>query len=338
MKFDYMKQITFIAALWLVCLIAHADDWMNRLNDGTPIVQLSVPGTHDTGTGNGFTEEWAEKALTFAQTQDCSLEEQLNCGVRAFDLRPALITDAEGTHLHIFHGLMKTQLNYEKALYQLCDFLDAHPTEFAFIVQRHETDGDGRNKGWEKAMNDFLHQNRISSHIIAYDSSLTVGDVRGKIIFLSRVRYAEQPVGAFIDDWTSDEDFAEQSKAKIVSGKGTSPLYVQDFYDTRGEDINIKLACIEKMLKAPKNDNPLVINHCSGYSASVMIGNDEFATTDGYRANASVTNTAMIKMLRSYNGATGLVMMDFAAVNKSGHYKVNSKKLIKTIIKQNFKK
>lgn len=334
-----MKHFYILTAVLLfVSITLKADDWMSRLADNTAITQLSIPGTHDTGTGNGFTSEWAEKAKTFAQTQDCSLAEQWERGVRAFDLRPALISDEEGTHLHIYHGLMKTQLSYEKALLQLCRFLDEHPSEFVFVVQRHETDGDGGNKGWNAAMDNFLHTDPVKGHIINYSSSLTVGDVRGKIIFLSRVRYAEQPVGAFIDNWTSDEDFIEQSSAVIFSANGKAPLYVQDYYDTCGENMKVKLQCIKNMLYAPKTDGALVINHCSGYSDIVTIDGNEYASSDGYRDNATVTNNAMIGMLKTYNGCTGLVMMDYAGVNKSGHFRVSGKKLIKAIIKQNFKR
>ena len=155
-----MKRNFLLILLFTVLCKAEvmkAENWMSRLSDATPISQLSVPGTHDTGTGNGFTPEWAEFGKTYAKTQDCSLAQQWASGIRAFDLRPAVANDNGNAHLHIFHGMMKTQLSYEDAIRQLIDSVTVSPSEFAFVVMRHEDDGDKGSKDWQPMMNAFLN-------------------------------------------------------------------------------------------------------------------------------------------------------------------------------------
>ena len=323
--------------------------WMARLDDATPITQLSVPGTHDTGTGNGFTDEWKELGKTFGTTQDCSLEQQLASGIRAFDLRPAVASD--GAHLNIFHGVMKTNLNYEDAIHTLIRFVTANSTEFAFVVMRHEDDGDNGSKEWGRIMEAFLNSPEVKSHIADYSPSLTVKDVRGKIIVLSRKRYADSPVGGYIEKWTSDEDINAQCSGKVWSQAGKGSLYVQDYYSTHGEQMDIKLKNLERMLDMAMNAMrrdlsplasthlPLIINHTSGYTEEKTIEgtNVSMATNAGYRDNAAHTNKCVINYLKKHKGPTGLIMMDFAGVNKSDKFKVRSLELTQAVVKQNFR-
>lgn len=53
-------------------------NWMGRISDDAYFMQLSVPGTHDAGTGDGFT--WGDLGDMFGKTQDLTW---LNSGQRA---------------------------------------------------------------------------------------------------------------------------------------------------------------------------------------------------------------------------------------------------------------
>lgn len=66
-----------ILAFCLNIVQVSADNWMKRLPDDAYVSTLSIPGTHDSGTGNGFvsvTESiygpWGDK---YARTQDISM-------------------------------------------------------------------------------------------------------------------------------------------------------------------------------------------------------------------------------------------------------------------------
>lgn len=340
------KRIRLLPLLFL-CLIAslqvEAKDWMSRLSDATPLTMVSIPGSHDAATGNGFTSEFDRYAARFARTQAIPLSQQWAAGTRAFDLRPAVVEENGNSSLHIFHGVVKTNASFEYAIKMLIDSVTTHNTEFAVVIMRHETDGDRGNSKWEKLMKEFLNRDDIKKHIVNYSPSLTVKDLRGKILVLSRVNYDVSPVGGYIENWTSEEDINAQKAVKVRGTKDTGSLYVQDYYETTSKKkMKTKLANIVRMLRISQarvslTDNPLIINHTSGFAQLDSIDGYQAATSDGYRKNAQRTNSKVIKYLKKHKGPTGIIMMDFSGVNKSGRFKVNGKKLTNKIIKQNFK-
>lgn len=69
---------------------------MSELPDDAYVAQVSIPGTHDSATGNGTTLD------SYARTQEISLDKQLELGIRAFDFRPK----ANGNTLEAHHGII----------------------------------------------------------------------------------------------------------------------------------------------------------------------------------------------------------------------------------------
>ena len=132
-------------------MLCHADDWMARLGDNVYVDQLSIPGTHDAGTGHGFdggkiNSSWGwlisiAGPANYGKTQDKNIGDQWDSGIRAFDLRPCV----NGNSLHIYHGILGTKINFHDALAIIRDKVIEHPTEFAIVMMRHETEGDNTN-------------------------------------------------------------------------------------------------------------------------------------------------------------------------------------------------
>lgn len=332
--FTVGKKIRVFVLVLAFLLTGHetsrADNWMSRLADNMLLTQLSIPGSHDAATGNGFATEWAEYGRVFGQTQECSIAGQWSAGVRAFDLRPALIDN----HLHIFHGRLKTNAGFEETIRQIIDSVRVNPGEFAVVVFRHETDGDAGNTEWEEAMKSFLYQRDICRHIVDYRPDLTVADMRGKILLLARKHYADTPVGGYVEEWSSDEDIHSQVAARIWSAEGQGVLFVQDYYETIGSKMNTKLRCMERMFITP-SFGELRINHCSAYTNEAMLEGERFATSDGYRDNATHTNHFALKMMMR-GRCPGIVMMDYAGVDVSNGYAVLGSKLVRAVIDNNF--
>lgn len=307
------------------------ENWMSRLDDVAYVHQVSIPGSHDAGTGNGTALD------AFARTQDLTIEEQFDAGVRAFDLRPSVNDGA----LQIYHGSIRTKISFDQALSALCSRLDDNPTEFVIVIMRHEDDheSDSERQQWNTLIRQTLNDNRYAERFIEFHEALTVGEARGKILILSRDRYADRPVGGFIDGWTHSADLSDQSRPSITGGNASDParLYVQDFYEVRDE-MDLKLSSLLTLLDLSTAFNKTVfhtwvINHTSGYC------NTGIASRNAYRANAVSTNTAVADYLsgRSQTGPTGMVMMDFAGVDLSGDHEVNGRKLIDAIVDNNFR-
>ena len=327
-----MKRILAIALFFTqaatVCL---GEDWMERLDDNAYLSQVSIPGTHDTATGEGWTGFLGELAgPSMGVTQDLSIAQQLNCGVRAFDLRPCVNED----ELVINHGVLQTKAKFPETLKQLCQFVTDHPTEFVVVVMRHESDGDDNSSLWNNMMNSCLNSDDVRPFLADYKRDITVGELRGKVLILSRDKYANTPVGGFISGWAHQSNYATGTIKGAAGVTGT--LYVQDFYEVM-EYTSLKLKGIEKLLDFSTQNNVnkstrhlvVCINCASGYTAS--------ASSDGNRDNAVLCNKKIIDYLadEKHAGPTGIIFMDFAGTDISESYEVRGLELVNAIINNN---
>ena len=59
------------------------NNWLSRVPDSTRVNKLSIPGTHDSGT---YACNW-DQFCDESQCQSWSLKDQLDSGIRYFDLR-----------------------------------------------------------------------------------------------------------------------------------------------------------------------------------------------------------------------------------------------------------
>ncbi|MCM1312932.1 MAG: hypothetical protein NC206_04270 [Bacteroides sp.] len=335
-----------LLSLLLIAGMSHnalADNWMKHLPDETYVAVLSIPGSHDTATGEGF-EESSDGALgeSFARTQDLSIGDQWKLGVRAFDFRPAT---REG-YLHCNHGIVATKAHFDEVLYQLRDSLIANPTEFAIIHLLHASNGDKVENAYNSMIQQLLKDEQIKDYLADFRTDLTVGDMRGKILILSRDKYASKPVGGFLSNWCGYIDWNVQTQG-LITGASLSTyakgrLYMQDLSDTHKEgELDNKIAAINKMLDfstthATKTKGQIVwvYNFASAYSKTIFSA----STSDGYRDNATYTHTAIIKYLNSHvAGPTGIILMDYAGVDQSGEYQTRGKELVDLLIANNFK-
>ncbi len=331
-----MRKLLFkIASVALLqtaaCTQAMAENWLTPMPDDIYISRISMPGTHDAGTGNGFNTFLGS---LFGQTQDLSISQQWDCGVRAFDLRPTVKKSGSNYTLQIYHGALETKVSFKDALLTLRDKLQENPGEFAVVIMRHESDANSSVQGeWPSVMETCLNSEELKDCFIKFKPKMTLGDVRGKILLLSRNEYNNGPVGGYITGWGHSENIADQRSGRIT-GNGNESLMVQDFYECTGTDgMTKKTTAIANMFKSSmvlsKRNLKWVINHASGYTQG--------ASTSGILDNAAKTSQFILEYLSepANNGFIGIVMMDFAGVNTSSGYKVNGLDLVNAVIAQN---
>lgn len=295
--------------------------WMTALDDYDYVCQLSIPGTHDTGTGNGFEGIGAIGGIVAGKTQDKNFSEQLKLGVRAFDLRPGV----DGSTLPIFHGPLKTKLTMNKAFVECISFLSANPGEFVIFIIRHETEGDSNNSNWAGNMID--HCNKYGDIIVPFSPKLRVGEVRGKIIVLTRSAFSHEKV-ATISSWGDNATFR---KGSIKSSNGNATLWLQDHYEISDEQVKADavVSLLDKsaaLCRDESNFGTWVINHASGYKGS--------ATNSNNSSNAKKTAQAIITRLLAKGrtpGPTGIILMDYAGTDAA----YNGTSLVDAIIDNN---
>ena len=105
-------------------------DWLGMVKDETKVCRLSIPGTHDTMTGMGFYQPGLKYVFnTTAISQVSTLEEQMACGIRFFDIRPVVSIDtlatipAEKQILRLAHGISEIDVTFEDAIDQMQRYL-----------------------------------------------------------------------------------------------------------------------------------------------------------------------------------------------------------------------
>lgn len=330
-----MKKTTTLLLLLVLTANLAAENWMAHLPDHIYVSQLSIPGTHDAATGNGV------QLAMFAQCQDVSVDKQWEAGIRAFDLRPIVKKD----HLHINHGIAETDLRFDDALYLLRDSLKANPSEFVIIHMLYANNYDEDKETYLTMLGELLGREDLKEYLIDFRRDLSVGDMRGKILILSRDKYDDLPIsGGFLHNWCGYVDWGAQTNCYITGpNSGTenrSKLYVQDYSNTNENDggVEKKINAAIKMLDfstthstEDKNDITWVFNFASSYPGDI-------STANGYRGNAAETNAAIIEYLSTHPaGPTGIILMDYACVDESQEYMTRGKELTDSLIANNFK-
>lgn len=270
-----------------------------------------------------------------ARTQQLSLAEQWDAGIRAFDLRPRAVNGV----LKIYHGITETKLTMEDALDDLVEKIQLYPTEGAIIIMQNE----GNSSGWDLLMKDLLKAYVDNGLLIDYRSDLTMGDLRGHVVVLSRSEYDEEgkPYGGYIEGWPGTlESTPNPIEGNIKYNGGSSKVVIQDYYKdvvpaTKNNSIGNLLQASDDSRKKGTVSNTLYINHCSGYVPYSVLN-----IVKAILQNAEATNAYASEIIESQtNMATGLVMIDFAGVDTHEYdgveYSVQGARLVNAVINSN---
>ena len=311
-------------------------EWMSHVSDTVSISSMSIPGTHDAATGEGMLS-----LPGFGVTQTLGLKEQWRCGVRAFDLRPAV----KDTLLYIYHGKLRTKVSFADALDILCAKLRRYPSEFAVVLLREESDSENEKEraSWPSLVGRAIQE--IGDRATVFSPDMKVADARGKILFLTRSAYKGTEKGALITGWNHSKDGS--INARIISyGNGKEArLQVQDYYaPTDARKRAVKQDAVKRYLalaaRAPMG--VWTMNFLSGYY-STWLGFTSLATTSGYKRNAAWLHPVVLESCKNDGRPMGIVFMDYAGVDKVGgglwhwkHFGVYGNELVKTIIERNF--
>lgn len=336
------KLLLHIILLFALPLSLPAQDfdghnWMQHLDDARTVASLSIPGAHDAATGEGL-----HMVAGFGKTQELSLAALWDCGVRAFDLRPAV----NGEELHIYHGPIRTKISFGKALEILCNKLAEHPTEFAIVLMREESDSENSTERalWPSTVGKAIEN--IGDKAATFSPAMKIEDVRGKIIFISRNAYTGCNRGAIIRGWSHSPQSTTNAVITSLTDDATARLQMQDYYaPTDKEKQKAKeeavLQCMR--LAAEASADVWTINFLSGYS-NRWLGFTPFATTSGYKRNAERIHPIVINSLTEKPQPTGIMMLDFAGCDKTdggiwhwNSFRTLGAELVDKIIGQNFK-
>lgn len=331
-------------------------NWITPLDGNILVSQLSIPGSHDAATGKGTS------LMNAGQTQGLSIEDQWSLGVRCFDLRPAYYApqtrrnifsswaNSKDPSLHIFHGKTITDYSWDEAIQILLKAVQDNPGEFAIVLFRHESE---QNNGtaqtsrnykfideWPAQMGKYLYElaEKYPNNVCTdYTHDVTIDDLRGKILFITRDFYNYslidspkhlKPIGAWASPWgdnnsyrenllfnsewndgnTFPHDSVDDSYETNATTTNAATVYLQDMYKIEsGQGETKKAAALTLLQKAAALNDPLeegakekwALNHFSGYQMSGVesLFGAGIGESTDYLQNAANTNDAYRRYL-----------------------------------------
>lgn len=188
--------------------------WMKDINDTVKVNDIIMPGSHDAGT---YGMSW------LGSTQHLTIEEQLNLGVRYFDLR----VNKTGNDYVIFHSIINGT-KFDPILDSVVKFIDENPSETLLLDFQHfknDSDDYVYNEVSEKLKDKLVIQDETKDELRFIDE-LSLKDARGKCIVF------------FGDDskYTNEKHiFSRNDDECTKKGQALDSCYISEFhgYDSR---------------------------------------------------------------------------------------------------------
>lgn len=201
--------------------------WMSHVEGNKYLDELSIPGTHDSGTCS--VDNDTEPQSSQVKCQQDYIPTQLLEGIRYFDIRLG-----KGDNPGIDHGmfyLLKKDGNFlhlSDVIGYFKTFLNEHPSEALIMLASRGNDeatNESITTAFAKVMADNPDLFYTSSHVP------TLGEVRGKIVLLRRFELA----GNSVDGHTWGLDLTEwDDKIKAHSGKSMCLVKYEQGFEAAG--------------------------------------------------------------------------------------------------------
>lgn len=166
--------------------------WMSYLKDDTKMKEIVIPGAHDAGT----------KGMIYAgKTQDRSVKDQLECGVRYIDLRVGFNKDK----LEIYHGpIWGTE--FQTVINDVKTFMQENPSEVVLVdLQHFKSDSKTATiKTVEETFQGMMVETEEDE--IEFVEKVTLGECRGKcFVFVGEDEEEEESKKPWLFKRNNDE-------------------------------------------------------------------------------------------------------------------------------------
>lgn len=143
--------------------------WMSNIKDEAKLTDIVIPGAHDAGT---------EGMIWLGETQHKEIKYQLKDGFRYFDIRVRKTDKDE--HI-IYHDIINGN-KFESIFNDIVSFIKSNKTETLLLDFQHFDGGDPFVITLLERNKDLLVKNDTSLSDLEFIDSLTLGQVRGKMI------------------------------------------------------------------------------------------------------------------------------------------------------------
>lgn len=242
-------------------------NWMSLLPDDRYLSEINIPGTHDSGTTN-VEGSW-NSGYNVVACQKYFIEQQLYAGIRSLDIRTAwnndskdmvLIHGNKSTVCHTpDHGDSSENKRFSSVVDTMIKFLGKHPDETIVMTLKID-DGDSAETRQRlgNILLRYINDSTKSKYFYKWSDkdsasdarkdmkSPTLGQVRGKIVILSRVDFNISDLGIDnaqkgllccytgpdISNWDDRYNDNDHYAQKITDKDSGVAVYIQDDYSS----------------------------------------------------------------------------------------------------------
>lgn len=281
---------------------------MKQLPDSIPLCHLSIPATHDSGAlegGEAF------------QTQNLTLEEQLELGVRGFDIR---LKACDNNLLGVYHSIVFQDLYWETDVLPIfINFLEEHPSETLIVFVKKES---GSNTAFANLLTQSLASPQNDPYFVTQvTNGITLGTCRGKIILIHRDNLLTDFPGAQCHGWQNNTSSLITLKDKHGNEVEAS---VEDHYQfPTAESAKEKSALAWSHLKLSINADKHSHKWFFTFASATAL------PEDGPQAFATIVNAELAQLTQPHTATYGMVFMDFLGT-------ADGRTLIQNLILTNF--
>ncbi len=258
-------------------------NWMQGIKDNTSLSDITIPGTHDSGTQNVDLPIWSK-------TQTLSVAEQLNIGIRYFDLRLEHVSDVY-YNAQIVHGSSNCwnasggHLTLYEVLESIYAFLDENQSE-TVIVSVKQDYGDDIN-ALANDVNTLIDLR--SKYWFTGSYTPTLGSVRGKCVLATRISEVGRGISLSWGDQGSDGGAVDSGWMKVQDRYKMSP-------SSKWSN------AVKPMLDEKKPDGVWYVNFLSTTGGGISGVEPNASTMKGYFRTYEMMN----------NKCYGIICLDYA--------------------------
>lgn len=309
-------------------------EWMSMLPDDMNLANVSIPGTHDTGT-----YDIEPVNFGFSKCQNMPVAQQLDFGIRYLDLRVD-VAILDKAVMKITHGGIPCDVKFEDVVKITNEFLRDHPKEV--VIYELSAEADTVPYLIREYLNDSKTPSEIKNRFYLKNTVPTLREARGKIVVLRR--------------YSLPDTFSNESWGLDFSGKGVWPndgvkkgttgdgikYYIEDRFftasSTHDHDTKEKRDLINAAIDDIGTDNETLYLLFASVSASAWHTPYDFMWGGGTGTVSPEMSEALRDKLNEVTGDSprkvGWIIMDY--YNRDGHN--DDCHVVERIINTNFSK
>ncbi|MGJ8723730.1 MAG: phosphatidylinositol-specific phospholipase C [Roseibacillus sp.] len=271
----------FIASPLLRAEIPFGHEWLKEVSSKTPLVELRLPGTHNSAA-------LFEPLLGTARCQSLTVRQQLDAGVRFLDIRCRHEEDG----FLLYHGLIPQKQTFAELQETLISFLKENPSEFVLVSIQETSKPSQNSRSFEETARTYFSHRRSLWHLGSKLPDL--GQVRGQAVLIRRFP-ARKLLG--IDGTNWGHRGVHRSKRLLIQDR---------FQLSSGEEKwNLIAELWQDSLKHP---NHLSLNFTSGYTKGKL-------GIPNITAISNRVNQRLLLHLSNTQMPPGILIMDFASLD-----------------------